>query len=216
MQRLIHKIKHRYITQSLFSNTQAGMTFIELIVVLSIFAVTTSIVLANYGEFQAKVEFKNLASKIALKVVEAQKSSLAGRLPPAGYTIPSSTWKPSYGIFTNKQSDNTSFIYFADLNQNGDYPNTSCNPSSECIEKIILPAGYTISALDVFYQDSSTSNINKLAIVFARPDSRANLKSTPPIGAPPPAISYVQITLTSPRGTTATIKIYPSGRVQLN
>ncbi|KKQ07855.1 MAG: hypothetical protein US18_C0006G0001, partial [Parcubacteria group bacterium GW2011_GWB1_36_5] len=49
-----------------------GMTYVELIVVLSIFAVMSSIVLFNYGEFQAKVDIKNLASDIALKIVEAQ------------------------------------------------------------------------------------------------------------------------------------------------
>ena len=52
--------------------TSNGMTYIELIVVLSIFAVMTSIVLFDYGGFQAKVDIKNLASDVALQIVQAQ------------------------------------------------------------------------------------------------------------------------------------------------
>ena len=47
------------------------MTYIELIVVLSIFAVMSSVVIFNYGLFQARIDIKNLASDIALKFVEA-------------------------------------------------------------------------------------------------------------------------------------------------
>ena len=57
------------------------MTYVELIVVLSIFSVMTSVVLFNYNEFQAKIDIKVLANDIALKIVEAQKSALSGKLP---------------------------------------------------------------------------------------------------------------------------------------
>ena len=50
-----------------------GMSYVELIVVLSIFAVLSSVILYNYGEFQAKVDIKNLASDIALQIVQSQK-----------------------------------------------------------------------------------------------------------------------------------------------
>ena len=52
-----------------------GMTYVELIVVLSIFSIMTSIVLFNYNEFQAKVDIKVLANDIVLNIVEAQKVS---------------------------------------------------------------------------------------------------------------------------------------------
>ena len=37
------------------ANCQAGMNYVELIVVLSIFSLLSSVVLFNYGGFQAKV-----------------------------------------------------------------------------------------------------------------------------------------------------------------
>src|SRR3990167_3431372 len=93
-----------------------GMSYIELIVVLSIFSAMTSIVLFNYGDFQAKVDIKNLASDIALKVVEAQKMSLSGQFPPQpqyGAIGDPAAWKPSYGVSFDLTTP-TQFIYFVD------------------------------------------------------------------------------------------------------
>ncbi|WP_146755300.1 type II secretion system protein, partial [Shigella flexneri] len=61
---------------------ERGMTYVELIVVLSIFATISSVVIFNYGAFQDRIDIKNLSSDIGLKIVEAQKSSLSGQLPP--------------------------------------------------------------------------------------------------------------------------------------
>ena len=96
-----------------------GMTYIELIVVLSIFSIISSIVMFNYGDFQSKVDVKNLASDIALQVVQAQKSSLSGLLPPSGYSA-ISLWKPSFGVYFDIPPS-TQFIYFVDLNNLNGY-----------------------------------------------------------------------------------------------
>src|SRR3989344_4561547 len=90
-------------------NYNAGMTYVELIVVLSIFSVMTSIALFDYNKFQAKVDIKVLANDIALKIVEAQKSAMSGKIPIQNI---SSTWKPSYGIYFDL-ADGKNFIYFA-------------------------------------------------------------------------------------------------------
>ena len=56
-----------------------GMTYVELIVVLSIAGIIASISLFNYKDFQDRVDMKNLASDIASKIVEAQKNSISGK-----------------------------------------------------------------------------------------------------------------------------------------
>ena len=98
-----------------------GMTYVELIVVLSIFGIMSTVAIYNYGAFQAKVDVKNTASDIALKIVEAQKSAMSGNLPsdsPSG-------WKSSYGVYFDPSTDedltdniflNKKLIYFKDLN----------------------------------------------------------------------------------------------------
>ncbi len=198
-----------------------GMTYVELIVVLSIFALMTSIVVFNYGEFQAKVDIKNLASDIALKFVEAQNDSLSGALPPLAQQIliPSpSSWKPSYGVYINTVEDNASFAYFTDLDQNGELSNPDCAGVGECLEKITLTKGNTISSIEVFYAGNESltqPTISDLTVTFRRPKSEARMITA---GGFSSQVSYIQITLKSPPGKSSSslIKVFPSGRIQVD
>lgn len=188
-----------------------GMTYVELIVVLSIFSVMSSIVIFNYGEFQAKVDMKNLANDVALKIVEAQKSALSGILPSvAPYITP---WKPSYGLYFNLNNDNKSFIYFTDLNNNNIFDTGDC--SGECLSKFSITKEHFISRIDS-YTGSVATNIASFpfTIVFKRPDSSAIFGD--PNGVSLSGFDYIQLTLKSPRNDSAQVKIYPSGRIQIN
>ncbi|MCX6752229.1 MAG: type II secretion system protein [Candidatus Nomurabacteria bacterium] len=201
------------------------MTYIELIVVLSIFAIMSSIVIFNYEQFQAKVDVKNLASDIALKIVEAQKSALDGQLPSLTQQSQiDSTWKPSYGVYFDLSTDSKSFIYFTDLNninnnpgtQNSQYDGTSsCN--GECIDKILITRNDSISQIASCTGSPivCTPITNPFSVSFSRPSSTAvffsNTTQLVLTGA-----SYIQITIKSPKTASATIKVYPSGRIQVD
>jgi len=189
-------------------NYQKGMTYIELIIVLSIFSTITSVILFNYSTFQDKVDMKVLANDIALKIVEAQKSSVAGKLPLETMT-PSEDWKPSYGVFFDS-TDNKNFIYFADLDNNYLFEDTDC--SGECLESTLITKNNYISELSIVGSEcpSTTTNLN---IVFKRPDSNAIISSDSILTCD---ITYAQITLSSQNSVTASIKIYPSGRIQID
>ncbi|MFA5840699.1 MAG: type II secretion system protein [Candidatus Paceibacterota bacterium] len=183
-----------------------GMTYVELIVVLSIFSVLSSVAIFNYSGFQARVDIKNLASDIAIKVVEAQKSALAGVLPPSGFNfIP--TWKPSYGVYFDITTQ-SQFVYFVDLNNfNGYEPS-----NNETLDTISITKNNTISSLEACYAVPCVpTSLNNLAIYFSRPNSGAVINTTPVVPAP----SYVQITARSPQGAYSLIKLYPSGRVEV-
>lgn len=193
------------------------MTYVELIVVLAIFAILSTVAIFNYGNFQERVNIKNLASDIALKIVEAQKSSISGKLN-AGVLL--ATWKPSYGVYFNLTNGaNTGdkvFYYFVDLdarNQQFDPGVFSC-PNSECLEKFNITKGNTISELRVYYVDGTFTVIpNDLHITFTRPDSRAIFRSSTAFTS---SVAYAQITIRSPKEATSTIKAYASGRIQVN
>ena len=196
-----------------------GMTLIELIVVLSIFAIISSVVIFNYGAFQTKVDIKNLASDIAMQVVTAQKASLSGLLPNQIPTV--SPWKPSYGVYFSSTStpdahgaDNKDFIYFTDLNDNTQYDGLPCTGGNECVSKITITKNNFISNLQVFYLNSTNASLNDLTITFTRPNSGATFFVST-LGTLT-NVSYVQITIASPNGITSLIKLYPSGRVQVN
>ena len=196
--------------------TNAGMTYVELIVVLSIFSVMTSITLFNYGKFQEKVDIKNLSNDIALKIVEAQKSALSGQLPLQSY---GPGWKPSYGVYFDLSSSggNKSFAFFTDLDQSRDYTDSSFCSSpggGECLEKINITKENHISDITVFYQDGTSAPVlANLSLTFTRPDSSVIVSSS---GTALFNVSYVQITIASPSLITARIKAYSSGRIQIN
>lgn len=179
------------------------MTYVELIVVLSIFSIMTSIVLFNYGGFQEKVDIKVLANDIAMKIVEAQKSALSGELPLSS----PANWKPSYGLYFDPSSPKQ-FIYFADLN----------NPSNgydtgEALDTINITKNNSISRIDSYAGTTLLQQItNPLSITFTRPDSGAIFTSSGLL----PGLEYIQITIISPSSITSCIDVYPSGRIQLN
>jgi type II secretory pathway pseudopilin PulG len=181
-----------------------GMSYVELIVVLSIFATLSSVVIFNYGDFQARVDIKNLASDIALKIVEAQKSSINGVLPLSGYV---STWKPAYGVYFDTVTNNKQFFYFADLNNDFQY-------NESAIDTINITKNNFIDKIEkcsIEPCELDAPTINSLSVVFKRPDSSAIFTGVIIVNS-----EYVQITIKSPKGSTALIKVYPSGRVQVN
>lgn len=194
-------------------NCNRGMSYVELIVVLAIFSVLSSVVLFNYGEFQERVDIKGLASDITLKVVEAQKSSLNG----AWNFYADINWKPSYGVYFNSSdaldSDdipfNKKFIYFVDLDNDNSYDGLSTCTTTECLDKIVITKNNYISRIDSYTDSIPTPITTPLSVIFRRPDSSA-------IFFPSGLFDYIQITIASPRGATALIKLYPSGRAQVN
>jgi prepilin-type N-terminal cleavage/methylation domain-containing protein len=204
-------------------HSSRGMTYIELIVVLSIFAVMTSMVLFNYSNFQANIDIKNLASDIALEIVQAQKQSLSGLLPPLAQqqTLLNNnilSWKPSYGVYFNSSSSsNKSFIYFADLYNNNMLDDLTCTISgSDCLNQITITRGNDISGLSVFYSDgTSNTNLTSLTITFARPNSGATITPIPALVGS--NVKYAEITVSSPDGkSTSSIEVETSGRIQIN
>lgn len=178
-----------------------GMSYVELIVVLSIFTTLSSVVIFNYGDFQARVDIKNWASDIALKIVEAQKSSINGVLPIIGTFADS----PAYGVYfnTNALPLLKQFIYFADLNNDFQY-------NESAIDTLNITKNIFIEKIERC-APACVSVTFPLHIVFKRPDSSANFTGATITGS-----DYVQITIKSPKGAMALIKVYPSGRVQVN
>lgn len=190
-----------------------GMTYIELIIVLSIFSVISGIVIFSYQEFQAKVDIKNLTNEIALKLVEAQKSSIAGKLALVAPTVV--PWKPSYGVYFDVTAPN-GFIYFADLDNSGDCNTPGCLPAfylnQEVAEVSTITRNSSINSIEVSGA-GCPATVQNLTVVFKRPNSSPIISFNPPITC---VLDFVSIGVSSVNGKTAKIKVFPSGRIQIN
>lgn len=105
---------------NLVLNPSSGFTIVELIVVMSIFAILAGTVIFRYKDFGASIDLQNTTQEIALKIQQAQNDAIAGKYPALGTSPlqdgPSSGWRPSYGVYFNKNY-NKNLIYFFDNNE---------------------------------------------------------------------------------------------------
>ena len=192
-------------------NFNAGMTYVELIVVLSIFSVLSSVAIYNYGDFQSSADIKNLASDIALQIVKAQKDSLSGLLPLQEIKT---DWKPSYGVYFDLSKGETkSFVYFVDGDNSGTFDGVD-----EHLNDVLISKGSYISRVEVFYREKGSPEVPKLdnlTITFSRPNSGAVVKDNQNL-IESAYLDYAGITILSPGGATSMIKVYASGRIQID
>jgi prepilin-type N-terminal cleavage/methylation domain-containing protein len=191
-------------------NLKAGMTFIELVVVIGIFAVMTGIVFFNFSGFTTTISLQNLASQIALQVKKAQTSSLSGTNP-----ILFGTNKPSYGIHFDDSSpaSGKKFDYFADYYpQNGlDDSAVSCvpGPANECLSQIIIQTGDAINNLCVNNGGDCTQR--NLDLLFKRPFPDAIFHYGNYVGI----ISNAEVELRSLKGFYKTIIVGSTGQIEV-
>lgn len=180
------------------------MTALELIIVLGIFSIISSVAFLNYGKFQDKVNIRNLSNEIALKVVEAQKSSINGKW----HNSASSTWKPSYGVQFNISTP-AQFSYFADLDNSGGC-NGACNSvGGEVLAIISITSGNRIASIVPAGGSGCPATLSNFTVVFKRPNAAPlSLHSCNP--------TDVVVNLSSPQSLTARVRMYASGRIQIN
>ena len=187
------------------------MTYVELIVVLSIFTIMTAVVMFNYGAFQGKVDVKSLATDIALRIVEAQKSSISGKWRSGA----SGNWRPSYGAYFNA-SPNNSFIYFVDLDSDYILDGASC--SGECIDAPLITKGSYIYSIEKYSGSTLVGSVSTpISITFRRPESKATFATASDVALS--GFDSLKITVVTSKGFTggpnAIIKVYSSGRIEV-
>lgn len=85
--------------------SQRGVTLIELIVVIGIFAVVSSVLMFNYSDFNSNISIRNLAQEVALSIRKAQ--TYATSVQSIDVARVSTTSYPAYGISfkVNRASD---------------------------------------------------------------------------------------------------------------
>ena len=210
-----------------FSNFNRGMTFIELIVVLGIFAAMSGVILFNFGGFTSNVTLQNLANQIALQIKSAQTDAINGKessifIGPCfdnnGTQLPSC--RPSYGVYFDASisalpANHKKFVYFADVDNNKDY-NTSgaCGSGGsiiECKSEIEINTSDVISKICVYNGTTCSSSISPLSITFTRPFPDATFYQ----GSLVTTAKNVQIEITSAKGLQKHIVVWKTGQIEI-
>lgn len=201
-----------------------GFTLIELVVVITIMLILTSVFLIRQQRFNSSTLLRSLAYSIALSIRQAQAYGTSIKESTGGsfnqLTTGASTAAKSYGIFFNSTTPNT-YILFADLNNNGVY-----NGPGEGVQTFTIGQNYSISRLCAVttgasptYRcwSSTQSNITSLTVIFKRPNPDSCIATSLNANACAPTPSgetysagYVQLKglgglVTDTRGVTTTI-----------
>lgn len=226
MKKLFHKQKSIFIK---------GTTFIELIVVISIFALISTVVLFNFGDFSTSLSLQNISHDIALRIAQAQREAVSGKYNPLllQYTLPQD-FAPRYGVYFastassspdfNKPNSGKEFIYFTDLpdtgsgsyeygrydpDQTSGQLSTTCSTqTTECLDRTFITTGDTITSITV--DGTVTPDVT---ILFKRPFPDAMIHTN----SSGPSVNYSNavIEITSAKGLTKHVIINSLGQIRV-
>lgn len=198
---------------------EKGLTLIEMIVVVAIFAILTMIIVFNYGEFNSRTVVTNTAYEIALTAREAQTFGLGVRGIESSGDI---AFDRAYGIFVDLESDSApgdatkELILFADTEVDDNFCKSGSShctcADDECIEKLELGYGLTISNAQLL-NGGSCNTQKQIAVSFKRPNPDAVIKNQEEQNAV--EYDYAVLTIESPKGTKMYVVLSESGQISV-
>ena len=205
------------------------MTLIELIVVIGIVGLVSSVLMFNYSDFSTNVSIRNLTQEVALSIRKAQTYSTSVQVIASGGV----SSYPAYGtVFSLGEDFNPfsptpkRFILFADIpkiaseqpNKKYDSEGGSCGNvafNDECIEAINITSADTLISLETDTSGLVTSGT--IAITFRRPSPDAIICYIPE-GASDCASetsSYAKLTFESAKGLQKTVSVWNTGQINV-
>jgi len=196
-----------------------GFTLVELLVVVSIIGVISTVIVFNHKKFNDNLEITNLSHDVALYIRQAQVYGVSVKELKDISLTEEERFDTPYGIhFDIKLAvNNKSFIFFADKNKDGRYngDDSDCSRGAPdiCLEKIIIGKGnyiYDICELKGNTWNCSGISMSAVNIVFKRPEPDAYLKLAS--GMDPVA---VKVCLSSSQGKIKEIVVYTTGQISI-
>jgi len=173
-----------------------GFTIIELLVVISIIAILSGIVLIDYRSSQQTLVLQRATNKLAQDIRRVQEMAMSAR--------ESNGVPPRYGIeFVITDPDH--YILFADLNDNGKYESADGDP----VETVTFEQGVRIDQLLIGDSDPLSST-TKIWITFEPPDPITEIRNPAATGF---LIARVQLIGAN---QTKTISVNAVGRIEID
>ena len=217
----------------------SGFTIIELLVTVSIFALISSVLLANYPKFSSKILLENTAHSIGLSVRVAQTFGQSVR----GVKVSGADVFPTHGIHFSLNgineidpADRKHFVLFADILPNSGTPTennkiydaiSNCTVTGgECIdtlaiqstEQIVLLCGDLKSkeaTIENWAEKGADCGLESLDIAFTRPNPDASIKGKNQVSGEEVVFTDGEIVVQSPRGDYKTVIVWSTGQISV-
>ena len=210
-------------------NKQSGVTLIELIVVIGIVGMVSSVLMFNYSNFSTNVSIRNLSQEVALSIRKSQTYATSVQ----GLSSGGVSSYPSYGIVFSLESAAGAFlptpkrfISFADIPPGvGSLPNKKYDSGGsicgnvtvgeECIEAITITSADTLVRIETDTTGPVASGT--IAITFRRPSPDAIICYIPAgeSSCAPQIPSYVKLTFQSAKGLSRTVSVWNTGQINV-
>jgi len=139
---------------------QKGVTLIEIVLILGIIAILSSIILPNYKDARAQFALERSAHKLAQDIRRAAEMALSSSECPADTTCVG-TVPPRYGIYISLSEA----ILFADTNP----PVGMYTPGDDLIEELDIEQ-------EVFIKNINVGSPPKTSITFEPPAPTVKIK----------------------------------------
>ncbi|MBP7804937.1 MAG: type II secretion system protein [Candidatus Pacebacteria bacterium] len=211
---------------TIFARSEKGFTILELMFVIAIFGIMTSITLFGFRDYGVQTSFDNLAQDVALHLVSAQKAAISGKLSLS--TL--SPFPPRVGVtFTSGTTPTPAtqeFTYFNDIptvtTYNGKYDTTpSCGATgSECISKTRMTNGEYVALISYAPFGSPYTSLpagSTASVTFTRPfpDAMITLCLSSGTCYPPVQNVYIELGSTTRPTMKKTIVVTGLGEVRV-
>lgn len=193
---------------------KGGYTLVELMVVVGIFSLLTSIVLFNQAKLNSTILVTNLAYEVGLTVRQAQTYgiSVSAANPTGGQ------FSGAYGLYFASSSPSQIFL-FNDANGDGFRTSSAEDVSVYTIQN---QRGNGVAALCIdpvagSKCPGSSALVSNVNIVFKRPNPEALLTYTNGSGTHYVQQGLVQIVLNTPQGDDCrSVFVYQTGAVSVD
>ena len=193
---------------------KGGFSMIELLIVISIFTIITTVALFDQGRLNSNVLLTNLAYDVALTVREAQSYGVGVRYSAAGNDT-----LGGYGVYLDTTAQDQ-IVVFHDIDANGEYDSATeevktykflNQRGNQLAELCVGDTGNVLSTSPECSDYPSGKKANKTSITFKRPDPEANFRANGEVVSGP-----VYLVLKSQDGTNCrAVVIESSGQIRV-
>lgn len=208
-----------------------GFTVTELLVSIAIMLIITTMVVSNQKQFGSGAVLKNIVNNISLTLREAQIYGISVKQIGTHTANTTNAFSSGFGLHFNINAtptgDNTAYIFFVDKDPNLD-PKVAPNPdnmygsgiscptvsTSECLDKIVLGQGHTVSDICTIRSGTEECFYNSLDITFKRPAVEASLIFDANQGNSS-GLNVACVEISAPDGKKNSIVVYTTGQISI-